>query len=426
MKIKTITSKINSLLYKKKSCTNNKYSLNKLYLLNLFQSKVLKISVLCLFIIYNVGINETLFSQNIGINGTGAAPNAAALLDVDAAGISPKKGLLVPRMTTAERNAIPAPPQSLLVFNTTIQCFQWWNTVTSQWISFGCVCPTQLPLTALAASGIGPTTFTADWSGIAGAVSYYLDVNTNNTFTGTQILNNMNVGNNISYNVTGLTCGQTYYYRVRALNNCGSISVNSNVITVTVASCCPTSYAVSSIAYSPIAGSGTTVTLSDDQVSAALNIGFDFCFYGTTYTQFYMSSNGFITFLAGQPSGCCNGVVIPNAGTPNGIIAACWTDLNTAYGGSFDYFTTGAAPNRRLVVRYNSVGEHAYTGFYYNGQIILYETTNVIEIHSQRYNISGHTVAVGVENQTGTLGAGVAGYNTVTAPNTTNVAWRFQ
>ncbi|TAL58032.1 MAG: hypothetical protein EPN85_12615, partial [Bacteroidetes bacterium] len=35
------------------------------------------------------------FSQGTGINATGAAPNSSALLDVDAAGMNPKKGVLV-------------------------------------------------------------------------------------------------------------------------------------------------------------------------------------------------------------------------------------------------------------------------------------------------------------------------------------------
>ena len=55
-------------------------------------------------------------------------------------------------------------------------------------------------------------------------------------------------------------------------------------------------YTVSTVAYAPIAGSGTNVTLSDDAVSSALNVGFDFVFFCNFYDQFYISSNGFMTF----------------------------------------------------------------------------------------------------------------------------------
>lgn len=58
-----------------------------------------------------------VFSQNIGINATGAAPAASAGLDVD----FNNKGLLVPRVALTATNAagpIAAPTTSLLVYNT--------------------------------------------------------------------------------------------------------------------------------------------------------------------------------------------------------------------------------------------------------------------------------------------------------------------
>jgi hypothetical protein len=63
------------------------------------------------------------FAQNVGI-GT-ATPNASAQLDVS----STTKGMLVPRMTDAEKNAITSPPQGLMIFNITTNSFQFYNGV---------------------------------------------------------------------------------------------------------------------------------------------------------------------------------------------------------------------------------------------------------------------------------------------------------
>ncbi|HET6990539.1 MAG TPA: hypothetical protein VFJ43_04410, partial [Bacteroidia bacterium] len=53
-------------------------------------------------------------SQNVGINATGATPNASAMLDVS----STTRGMLIPRMTHAQMNAIAAPATGLLVYDT--------------------------------------------------------------------------------------------------------------------------------------------------------------------------------------------------------------------------------------------------------------------------------------------------------------------
>ncbi len=54
-------------------------------------------------------------AQNVAINATGAAPVASAMLDIS----STTTGLLIPRMTTAQRTAIAAPATGLKVFDTT-------------------------------------------------------------------------------------------------------------------------------------------------------------------------------------------------------------------------------------------------------------------------------------------------------------------
>jgi hypothetical protein len=62
-------------------------------------------------------------AQNVGINASGATPNSAAMLDIDvsSATLTTKLGLLIPRMTYAQKIAIVIPAggaQGLLVYQT--------------------------------------------------------------------------------------------------------------------------------------------------------------------------------------------------------------------------------------------------------------------------------------------------------------------
>jgi len=55
-----------------------------------------------------------MFAQNVGINTDGSTPHASAMLDVK----SNEKGMLVPRMSQTQRNAISAPATGLLIYQT--------------------------------------------------------------------------------------------------------------------------------------------------------------------------------------------------------------------------------------------------------------------------------------------------------------------
>ena len=64
---------------------------------------------------------------NVGIGTT--APNAAAKLDLT----STTRGLLLPRMTTAQRDAITTPPDGLMIYNTSLNAFQ--GRANGAWVS---------------------------------------------------------------------------------------------------------------------------------------------------------------------------------------------------------------------------------------------------------------------------------------------------
>ncbi len=66
------------------------------------------------FFIVIVICQSNLFSQNVGINTDGSAPDNSAMLDIK----STTKGLLIPRMTLAERDNIQNPAEGLFIFQT--------------------------------------------------------------------------------------------------------------------------------------------------------------------------------------------------------------------------------------------------------------------------------------------------------------------
>jgi hypothetical protein len=55
----------------------------------------------------------TSYSQSVSVNTNGTPPDPSAMLDV----YSTTKGILLPRMTTTERNAIVAPATGLIVYD---------------------------------------------------------------------------------------------------------------------------------------------------------------------------------------------------------------------------------------------------------------------------------------------------------------------
>jgi hypothetical protein len=143
------------------------------------------------------------------------------------------------------------------------------------------------------------------------------------------------------------------------------------------------SFSSSSGTYSPITGTalfGTTWDDSQTGAAAALNLGFNFNFSGTVYTQVRVSSNGFLVF-ANNPN-TTNYSPISSTQAYDGCVSAFGRDLINN-GEALTYTTLGSAPNRIFVVQWNNVRRYslgAVTGDVLNFQIRLNETTNIIEV----------------------------------------------
>ncbi|HJQ68022.1 MAG TPA: C25 family cysteine peptidase [Blastocatellia bacterium] len=127
---------------------------------------------------------------------------------------------------------------------------------------------------------------------------------------------------------------------------------------------------------------GTTQLLAaniDDTASALTNIGFDFFFQGTRFTQFSINDNGVLRLGA-----------TAQTSTPYQPLAQTNIPLITAYGGDqrthagdgkVHFKVTGSAPNRVLVVEWLNIQSNFNTGGTADltYQVRLSETTGVIE-----------------------------------------------
>ena len=163
-----------------------------------------------------------------------------------------------------------------------------------------------------------------------------------------------------------------------------------------------------------ISATGTPAGIGALEVSGPIPIGFPFDFYGATYSQAFISSNGFLSFLAGQTE-CCGGP-LPNRAAPNGLIAGAWEALFPGPG-SVVYQTLGAAPSRQFIVQFQAV-PNPITNVSNTFEIILNEGTNeiLVQYANAQSGPFSQTLA-GIEDPEGRFGLAWAGPGSVTLVN---------
>jgi len=191
-------------------------------------------------------------------------------------------------------------------------------------------------------------------------------------------------------------------------------------------------YQVVSIPFKPYAfttagGNELTGLYEDDIYSGAINLPFPICFYGQTFNQVVVGSNGLITFDASNAN-CFNGYAItppiPGAGTgipcaiaagdkqlpyyPRAAIMAVFSDLkpkDSPVDMKIEWRFEGVAPFRRFIASWNRVGV-------YNNlacsmatpatfQIVVNEATSVIDVYiAQKICFDGSTgnAILGIQN----------------------------
>lgn len=152
-------------------------------------------------------------------------------------------------------------------------------------------------------------------------------------------------------------------------------------------------------------GTPTDVVLTDDDFDGPFPLGFNFEFWGNIYTDFYIGSNGYVTF--GQGFTDLGEDPIPDTNTPNDYIALFWDDLYPGDGGTVSYFDATVNGQNCMVVEFNQV-IHCCSApnETVSGQIIMCEDGSVI-INCIDCQADGgtETATSGIENNDGTAGA---------------------
>lgn len=130
----------------------------------------------------------------------------------------------------------------------------------------------------------------------------------------------------------------------------------------------------------------TSVSLSDDEHSGVVPIGFTFNYYGNNYTQCVISSNNYITFNLANANNFSPWSInfnVPDASTTEiqNAILGPWQDINPGAGGNVRYATVGTAPNRIFVVEYCNIPMFSCTNLQFSSQIQLYENGSRVQTH---------------------------------------------
>jgi uncharacterized repeat protein (TIGR01451 family) len=193
------------------------------------------------------------------------------------------------------------------------------------------------------------------------------------------------------------------------------------------------SYTIASIPYNPDPFNGNTPAgiVWDDGWGPTVTLPFNFCYYNATYNKLVIGSNGLITFDTTRANGYCPWTIsapFPDLTLGADVIASPWQDLNPMLGGDINYAIRGVTPYRRFVVSYDSVPMFSCTTSYFSQQVILYETTNIIEFQilnkavCTTWNAGAAIQGVQVDSTTAFV---VPGRNFPTQWAATNDAYRF-
>jgi len=154
-------------------------------------------------------------------------------------------------------------------------------------------------------------------------------------------------------------------------------------------------------AWVDITTTGTALNPGDDTTHGPFDIGFAFPFYGRNFTQFYVSSNGWLSFTpldwADYGNDC-----LPSGSTPYNLVAPFWDDLKPDSTGNIYYWSNGSDT---LVVAYVGLLNYGSGGPYTLEAILKADGTITFQYQSMTAPLDSATV--GIQNSDGSQGVNV-------------------
>ncbi len=124
----------------------------------------------------------------------------------------------------------------------------------------------------------------------------------------------------------------------------------------------------------------------DDAATAVYNIGFNFVFNGTTYTQFSVSTNGPVKLGGTAVNSTLTNNPLPTAAGDYPILSAFHDDLYMRPNG-IRYSLIGTAPNRVLVIDQNVERYPSGNSEDWTMQVVLFEGSNKIEFRYGAFTV---------------------------------------
>ncbi len=153
---------------------------------------------------------------------------------------------------------------------------------------------------------------------------------------------------------------------------------------------------------------GTPVfsSVSDDRNSGALPLPFAFPFYGNLFTEFYVCSNGWVSFSSTSTD--LSNAMLPGTGAPENLLAMFHDDLrpDPAAGGNVYYHHDGS----RFIIQFDNVPRYG-SGGPYTFQAILYPNGTIIYQYLSMQGDRLDEATIGIQNATQDDGLTIA-YNT--------------
>ena len=131
----------------------------------------------------------------------------------------------------------------------------------------------------------------------------------------------------------------------------------------------------------------------DSNRSSLINIGFTFNFNNTNYTQFAVSTDGYVELGAASSNDYTNDLIQVGSRI---LLCPWWDDLRTRAGGTgVRYELQGSSGSRKLIIDFHCQIQWNSTEPQLKFQCVLYEGTNRIEFRYDDPNSSstGHTSA---------------------------------